>query len=277
VTVAYRRGREDMPAFADEIEEALEEGVALEPWAIPLEVTVRDGCARWLKLQKARPGRPDASGRPRPEPVEGAHVVLPADLVVVAAGEVLDGRGVPEAALRDGGIGAEGFATAVPRLFAAGDALGGGGTVAHALGDGRRAAGAILAALGLGPAPAEPVASRGASAEVVGADRIRAHAFARAEPNARGRADVRERLRGGHACEVRLGFSPGEARAEAARCLSCGTCTGCDVCFRLCPDLAVVRGAPGGYGFDAFRCKGCGICAEECPRGAVGLAPIGGT
>jgi Pyruvate/2-oxoacid:ferredoxin oxidoreductase delta subunit len=64
--------------------------------------------------------------------------------------------------------------------------------------------------------------------------------------------------------------------AEAARCLACGTCTGCDNCFQFCPDRAVVRGVPGHYGFDPGRCKGCGVCVEECPRGAIGLRELGG-
>ena len=69
VTVAYRRGRADMPALREEIEEALEEGIALEEWLLPAEVIVRGGRIRWLRLQRARPGAPDASGRRRPEPI----------------------------------------------------------------------------------------------------------------------------------------------------------------------------------------------------------------
>jgi NADPH-dependent glutamate synthase beta subunit-like oxidoreductase/Pyruvate/2-oxoacid:ferredoxin oxidoreductase delta subunit len=271
VTVAYRRARADMPAFADEIAEALEEGVALEEWAIPAEVVERGGRVRWLRLARARAGAPDASGRPRPEPIPGGEFVIPADLVVVAAGEVLDAAGLPPSIVRDGAVaaGTDG-ATGVARVFAAGDCLAGGGTVSHALGSGRRAADALLEALGAVPRPPGPLAARGASDEVAGPDRIRPHHFARAAPVRRGRAEVATRLGGG---EVRHGFGADAARGEAARCLSCGTCTGCDVCWTVCPDRAVVRGAPGGYGADAARCKGCGICVEECPRGAVELVP----
>lgn len=268
VTVAYRRGREDMPAFADELEEALEEGIAIEPWVLPVEVVVRGGRARWIKLERARPGAPDASGRPRPERIPGSDHLVPADLVVVAAGETLDAAGIPPEALARGDVAAVDHATPVERLFAAGDCLPGGGTVSHALASGLAAASAVLEKLAGIPRPAPPLRARGAEADVVGPERIRPHHFARALPQPRGRAPAAVRLAGG---EVRHGFGPEAARAEASRCLSCGTCTGCDVCHLVCPDRAVQRGAPGAYAFDAARCKGCGMCVEECPRGAVRL------
>jgi Pyruvate/2-oxoacid:ferredoxin oxidoreductase delta subunit len=154
-------------------------------------------------------------------------------------------------------------------VFAAGDCLPGGGTVAHAIGSGRRAADHLLAALGAVPLPPGVLAARGAAPDVAGPERIRPHWFGPALPGGRRRAGASERLRSG--VEVRTGFTPEEARAEAARCMSCGSCTGCDVCFMLCPDRAVLRGTPGAYGVDRDRCKGCGVCAEECPRGAVDL------
>jgi NADPH-dependent glutamate synthase beta subunit-like oxidoreductase len=274
VTICYRRGEEDMPAFPEEIAEALEEGVKLDPWSLPAEVILRGGRARWLRLERARPGPADASGRPRPVPVPGSEYVLPADLVVVAAGETLDAAGLPAQALAGGDVaGEEDGRTPVARLFAAGDCLAGGGTVSHAIGSGRRAADALLAALGVRPAPPGLLAGRGARADVVPRERVKRHRFPPAPPLARGRRDVPARLAG--ALEVRLGFDAARARAEASRCLSCGSCTGCDVCVSVCPDRAVVAGAPGAYAADPWRCKGCGLCAEECPRGVVDLAVTG--
>jgi len=274
VTISYRRGQEDMPAFAEDIAEALEEGVKLDPWSLPSEVILRGGRARWLRLERARPGPPDASGRPRPVPVPASDYVVPADLVVVAAGETLDGAGLPAEALAGGDVAAgEDHRTPVPRLFAAGDCLAGGGTVAHAIGSGRRAADALLAALGVRPAPPSLLEGRGARPEVVPRDRVKPHLFPHLLPLPRGRRDVQARL--ADAVEVRLGFDAARARAEAARCMSCGSCTGCDVCRTVCPDRAVIAGAPGAYRADAWRCKGCGLCAEECPRGVVDLVPAG--
>jgi Pyruvate/2-oxoacid:ferredoxin oxidoreductase delta subunit len=191
--------------------------------------------------------------------------------VVVAAGEELAPSALPGELVRGGAIDATEHATRIGRLFAAGDCLPGGGTVAHALASGRSAADALLHALAGIPRPRLPLDARGAAPDVVGPEAIRAHHVLPAPPRRRGHAPAPARLAGG---EVRHGFDPEAARGEAARCLSCGSCTGCDVCYLVCPDRAVVRGAPGGYAADAERCKGCGICVEECPRGVVELAPV---
>jgi NADPH-dependent glutamate synthase beta subunit-like oxidoreductase len=268
VTVAYRRGREDMPAFADEVAEALEEGVAVEEWLLPVELRLLDGRASSVQFVRARPGDRDSSGRPRPVPVPGSECMLLADLVVVAAGEGLDATGLPAELVRDGAVAGDGA------VLACGDCTGGGGTVAHAIGAGRRAAAELAARLGGRPPAVDLVAGRGARGEVAGFDRMRPAYFRTAPPRPRARADAAGRRQDQR--EVRAGFEAGEAVAEAARCLACGTCTGCDNCFQFCPDLAVVRGAPGHYGFDPGRCKGCGVCVEECPRGAIGLRELGG-
>ena len=268
VTVAYRRGREDMPAFSDELAEALEEGAALEEWLLPVEVRLLDGRASSVQFVRARPGDRDATGRPRPVPIPGSDCMLLAELVVVAAGEGLDAAGLPPELVHDGAVAGSGA------LLAAGDCAGGGGTVAHAIGAGRRAAAELSARLGGRPPTVDLLAARGAKGEVAGFDRMRPAYFAPAPPRPRSRADAVERRRDGR--EVRAGFAAAEAAAEAARCLACGTCTGCDNCYQFCPDRAVVRGAPGLYRLDPSRCKGCGVCVEECPRGAIGLRELGG-
>ncbi|MFO8192276.1 MAG: FAD-dependent oxidoreductase [Bacillota bacterium] len=55
---------------------------------------------------------------------------------------------------------------------------------------------------------------------------------------------------------------------EADRCLGCGTCTSCGICYLFCPDLAV-RIVDGRCEFDLDYCKGCGICEKECPSRAL--------
>jgi len=272
VTVAYRRGRADMPAFADEVQEALEEGVALEDWLLPAEVVTREGRASALRCLRARPGEPDGSGRPRPVPVPGSERTLDADLVVAAAGEELDRGGLPESWVERGRV-VPGPAFA-GRVLAIGDCAGAGGTVAHAIGEGRRAAAALATGLGCAAPATNLLAERGAAPEVAGFERVRPAWHRPAVPWARGREDAV--LRRQDEREVRLGFTREEALREASRCLACGTCAGCELCYQLCPDRAVVRGAPGAYSVDASRCKGCGVCVEECPRGALALRERGG-
>ncbi|MCK7509865.1 MAG: hypothetical protein MZV70_41455 [Desulfobacterales bacterium] len=73
VTILYRRTRAEMPAAAAEIEEALEEGVAIEFLTAP--VRVEKGAATCIRMAL---GQPDASGRPRPVPMKGSEYVLEA-------------------------------------------------------------------------------------------------------------------------------------------------------------------------------------------------------
>jgi Pyruvate/2-oxoacid:ferredoxin oxidoreductase delta subunit len=69
--------------------------------------------------------------------------------------------------------------------------------------------------------------------------------------------------------EVAGGLEPGRMEAEISRCFKCGTCTQCDLCFLLCPDVSIERVGPGGYVVKTDYCKGCGVCATTCPRNAL--------
>ena len=55
---------------------------------------------------------------------------------------------------------------------------------------------------------------------------------------------------------------------EAGRCLGCGTCNSCGICYIFCPDMAVDQ-IDGRYQLNMDYCKGCGICARECPARAL--------
>ena len=75
--VAYRRGRDEMPAHAAEIDEAEMEGVAFDYLVAPIEV-VKDaaGAVSGLRCQRMALGQADDSGRRRPEPIPGSEFVL---------------------------------------------------------------------------------------------------------------------------------------------------------------------------------------------------------
>jgi NADH-quinone oxidoreductase subunit F len=145
-----------MPAYAEEIEEALHEGVELLTLTQPEEV-LRDGAGNITSV-RCRPlslGDFDRSGRRRPRPGEGALFDLPADQVIVAIGQRLDlgkerGNGQsaedPQAAalaLNDSGfIFADPVTgqTSSPWIFAGGDAVSGPSSVVEAIAAGERAA-----------------------------------------------------------------------------------------------------------------------------------------
>ncbi len=63
---------------------------------------------------------------------------------------------------------------------------------------------------------------------------------------------------------------PGQVAAEAGRCLASLTCTWCEVCQLICPDLCITRDPDSDrILIDLDHCKGCGLCAHFCPKGAI--------
>ena len=90
--MAYRRGREEMPAHRAEVDDAERDGVRFSFQVGPVEV-VGDaaGHVTGLRCQRMALGKPDASGRRRPEPIKGSEFVLPCDTVLVAIGMAPEG------------------------------------------------------------------------------------------------------------------------------------------------------------------------------------------
>ncbi|HEY7746671.1 MAG TPA: NADPH-dependent glutamate synthase [Desulfuromonadales bacterium] len=151
--LVYRRSDAEMPARAEEIHHAREEGVEFIMLTSPLAI-VGDvqGWARTLRCQRMELGEPDASGRRRPVPVQGDVFDLEVDVVVNALGtraNPLLTATAPELALnRWGNIeAAPTGATSQPGVYAGGDIVRGGATVILAMGDGKQGASAIHAYL----------------------------------------------------------------------------------------------------------------------------------
>ncbi|HET7855164.1 MAG TPA: NAD(P)-dependent oxidoreductase [Gaiellaceae bacterium] len=144
VTLLYRRGEAEMPAYRHEIEEAREEGVRFELLTTP----VRFLGTRRLEAVECRRmtlGEPDTSGRRRPLPLEGSEFTLLADTAVKAIGQQpraelvgwIEGLELERGTVL---VDAETGRTANPKFFAGGDAVNGGASVVEAVRDGKRAA-----------------------------------------------------------------------------------------------------------------------------------------
>ena len=152
-TIIYRRSEAEMPARIEEVKHAKEEGVRFMTLHNPIEyIADEQGRVKQVILQKMELGEPDASGRRRPVPVEGATVTMDVDLVVVSVGvspNPILPRSVEGLELgRKGTIAVdEDMQSSHKMLFAGGDIVRGGATVILAMGDGRRAAAAIDAKL----------------------------------------------------------------------------------------------------------------------------------
>lgn len=145
-TIVYRRSEEEMPARVEEVRHAKQEGVHFCTLHNPLRYNADDkGHVTEVVLQKMRLGEPDASGRRRPVPIEGAVETLRTDLVIVSIG-VSPNPTLPNSVngLELGRKGTivvnESMQSSIPAIYAGGDIVRGGATVILAMGDGKRAA-----------------------------------------------------------------------------------------------------------------------------------------
>lgn len=148
--IVYRRSEDEMPARAEEVHHAKQEGVKFMTLHNPIEYLGDEkGRVTTMRLQRMELGEPDESGRRSPVAVEGAVEDVPVDLVIVAVG-VSPNPLIPNSVegldvSRRGTIvvNDETMQSSIPTLFAGGDIVRGGATVILAMGDGRRAAGAM--------------------------------------------------------------------------------------------------------------------------------------
>lgn len=146
VWIVYRRSDKEMPARAEEVKHAKEEGIEFMTLHNPLEYLADEkGAVKGVVLQKMELGEPDASGRRSPVAIPGATVTLDIDFAVVAVG-VSPNPIVPKSVKglelgRKNTIAVnEQMQSNIPTIFAGGDIVRGGATVILAMGDGRRAA-----------------------------------------------------------------------------------------------------------------------------------------
>jgi len=145
VQILYRRSRQEMPAIVDEIEEALAEGVVLEPLLSPVRVHGRNHRVCELELQRMTLGEPDEGGRRRPLPVEHSNFRMPTDTVIAAIGERADLDFLPESLTENSSVVRvdQVGRTALEKVFAGGDIVDQPHTVVDAIASGKRAAMAI--------------------------------------------------------------------------------------------------------------------------------------
>jgi NADH-quinone oxidoreductase subunit F len=149
VTVLYRRTREQMPAYEEEIEEAEGEGVKLQLLTSPEEIIVEDGKVVGIRCRPMELGAFDRSGRRRPVAGDEDDFVVPCDQVIAAIGQSVDLPGITgEIALnvqRNGYVATEALTkkTSEEWIFAGGDVSTGPSSVIEAVADGEKAAAGI--------------------------------------------------------------------------------------------------------------------------------------
>ncbi len=149
VHLVYRRSRAEMPARAEEIVHAEEEGIIFDLLVNPEEILGNDGHVSGMRCVKMELGQPDASGRRSPIEIVGSEFEILCDQVVVALGTspnpiIKNSFSRLETTSKGTIVADESGRTSVPRLYAGGDAMTGAATVILAMGAGKRSAKAIL-------------------------------------------------------------------------------------------------------------------------------------
>jgi 2-oxoacid:acceptor oxidoreductase delta subunit (pyruvate/2-ketoisovalerate family) len=287
-TILYRRSKEEMPAFQEEIAEALEEGVKIRYLVNPIHIHQKDSLKRLECLRMAL-GEKDESGRRRPVPIPNSNFSLEVENVIIAAGEEIEFSYLPKGMERREGIvlTQRDGSTGIKGVFAGGDLTSNQRTVAHAIGSGKKAAMAIdchlrgknseeaIRQVLIGEGPSLSIFrylhpdERPMNSHVVAFEELNADYFELAERKRESKRSIKERVKGFE--EVTSTLGEDSASEEAKRCFSCGTCNECENCYVFCPDGSVLKGETLSHQVDYDFCKGCGICFTECPRGAISL------
>jgi NADH-quinone oxidoreductase subunit F len=148
VTIYYRRSMKEMPAFAEEIEAAQEEGVRIEALTAPVRILAQGGRLTGIECITNRLGEIDAGGRRAPVPVAGSERTVPLDTLIVAISEGSDTDCISVAGAnriettKQGTVRVdrETLLTNRPGVFAGGDVVTGPNTVVDAIAAGKRAA-----------------------------------------------------------------------------------------------------------------------------------------
>ncbi len=221
VTMFYRRTRNEMPAYAEEIEAGLEEGIKIEPLVTPVAVLAKNGKLTGMRFIRNELGQPDASGRRSPVPIPGSEFEVALDTLIVAISEQPDVQGLQDLKLSKWAtlsINEQTFATSRQGVFAAGDVVTGPATVIAALSAGKKAAVMIdryvrghvmkvLPKVSLPSAYIEPIHTE-EEEEATETKRV-------ASPH------LPVACRCGNFDEVELAISEEQALCEARRCLRC--------------------------------------------------------
>lgn len=218
VTIVYRRDRRDMPAIAEEVEAAEQEGVEIAFYAAPHRIVgSEDGAVRAMEAVRTQPGEFDASGRRKPVMTDEI-MRFDCETVILAVGETVDLDFIKATGLKlkpdNKGLDVDSYSLETSRanFYAGGDLITGASNVSNAMGYGKRAAKHIDQRL-MGVSRFGDLWPRFEYKQEVPlhpSERLRHHIRER---------DAEERTRDFE--DATIGLSPVEAMEECGRCLRC--------------------------------------------------------
>lgn len=253
VYIVYRRSRKEMPAHEAEISAAEQEGVKLHYLAAPVNILGEDGKLTGMECQKMKLGKPDASGRRRPVPIEGSEFVVEADTIITAISQGPDltnlpgDQGVELTRWNTFAADEETMATSRTGVFAGGDDVTGPSTVIDAIAAGHVAARSIVRYLNGEPLVQAEIRGEPLESEIKVDHKQREHNQRTTMPA----LEVSTRINSFD--EVDIGFEEAQAVAEAQRCLRCGPCSECFICVPECDIVTAILALPEKSGECIFR------------------------
>ena len=250
VTVIYRRDEAEMPAAADEVEEAKAEGVQFKFLVAPAEILGTDGKVSEIKIERMELGAADASGRRKPVGT-GEFETLAVEAVISAIGQKVDLSGMKLTVTPRGTVVADAVTcqTTTPDVFAGGDVVTGPKFAIDAIAAGKEAAISIhryvhegqTLTFGRDRRDYKALDKNNIAISVGGFDDTPRQVAANGTP---GRAKRTFK-------DLRGTFTEEQLKKETERCLGCG---------------AVV--------VDENMCVGCGICTTKCKFDAIHLEKV---
>jgi len=222
VAIFYRRTKAEMPALAEEVDAAIDEGIDIQFLVAPVKVVTKNGKAVAIECVRMKLGEKDASGRPRPVPIEGSNFTTSLDTLILAISERPDTSYIVEAdgIRRDREnivIDGETAMTTWDGVFAGGDAVTGPRTVIEAMAAGKLAAETIEKYAGGRPLRREYPLTRPSmyvAPEMLGEEEVD-----KARRPKMKHLSVSQRRK--NFKEVEMGLTEEMAVQEARRCLRC--------------------------------------------------------
>jgi len=249
VTILYRRSREQMPAFEEEIIGAEEEGIKIKFLCSPIGLLEENGKLTGVECIRMKLGEPDKSGRPRPIPIENSEFVVSCDAIIPTIGQKInkslfaDNKSIQLTRWDLIQADSTTLTTTRKKVFAGGDAVSGPASVIEAIAAGHKAARSIenfIKGVPLEESQQEifEESSQELSVEIPLPPKASRVTYTRLSLSERKSSFI----------EVNQVFTEAEAVAEAQRCMRCGPCYECTSCISLCEQKQIIiepEGLPG--------------------------------
>jgi NADH-quinone oxidoreductase subunit F len=245
VTIFYRRTINEMPAYAEEVDASLEEGIKIEYLTAPKRIVADNGRLFGCEFIRMKMGEVDESGRRRPVPVEGSEFIVELDTLIVAIGEQPDASFAKKVSglefSRRGTlvVDSETLVSDRKEIFAGGDLVTGSNTVVDAVAAGKVAAESIDQFLSGEQIKRDYRLTR--PSRYIEPVELGEEELSRSEPPSMPHLPVAKRKQ--NFKEVELGLTEKPAVKEARRCLRCDleTQDGKDFLEKLKQNTAVAQ------------------------------------